>query len=221
MTAFSDPLSSPLTRARVRVGTDLVTVSDVEESVDSFGDRYLDRIYTPLELAQSGRTPERLAARFAGKEAVVKLLGSDRTHALPYRDIEIALAPTGAPHVRLHGRARSLATSRGIGSIAVSLTHDNGLAFATAVTLSNRKETPMKDTIREVLDLHGHLNTPAGELTDSADLYQAGLTSHATVNVMLALEEELDLEFPDELLSRSTFSSIDALDAAARSLADA
>lgn len=205
-----------------RVGSDLVTVSDVAGSIASFGDRYLDRVFTPLELAQSRREPERLAGRFAGKEAVTKVLRPSRTTPVPYQDIEIASAPSGAVHVRLHGHALAAASSQGIGQIAVSLSHDHGLAFATAITLLPRKEHPfMKDTIRTVLDQHGHLTTPAATLADGDDLYQAGLTSHATVNVMLALEDELDLEFPDELLNRATFTSIDSLEAAARSLQDA
>ncbi|GAA4679836.1 acyl carrier protein [Frondihabitans cladoniiphilus] len=205
-----------------RIGSDLVSVADVEGSISAFGDQYLDRVFTALELVQSERTPERLAARFAGKEAVVKILRTSRSTAIPYRDIEIALGPSGAPHVRLHGHAASHARTQGIGHIAVSLSHDHGLAFATAITLLPRKEaSSMKDTIRSVLDLHGHLTTPATEIGDADDLYKRGLTSHATVNVMLALEEELDLEFPDELLTRDTFASIDALDAAARSLENA
>jgi phosphopantetheine--protein transferase-like protein len=201
-----------------RLGSDLVTVADVRGSIETFGERYLQRVYTTIELDQSGRSPERLAGRFAGKEAVTKVLRITASTPLDYRDIEIASAPPGAPRVRLHGSARKAAISQGIGRIAVSLSHDHGLAFATAMTLLPRKESaPMQDTIRQVLDQHGHLSTPASELSGSDDLYRAGLTSHATVNVMLALEEELDLEFPDELLTRATFSSIDALEAAARS----
>jgi holo-[acyl-carrier protein] synthase len=205
-----------------RIGSDLVTVRDITRSIDAFGDRYLSRVFTPLELRQSGGAPERLAGRFAGKEAVTKVLRPSKTTPVAFHDIEIAAGPTGAPVVRLRGRARSHAAEQGIGRIAVSFSHDNGLAFATAMTLLQRKEpAPMKNTIRTVLDLHGHLSTPTADLSDSDDLYRAGLTSHATVNVMLALEDELDLEFPDELLTRETFSSIDALEAAAKSLQNA
>jgi phosphopantetheine--protein transferase-like protein len=205
-----------------RVGTDLVTVSDVARSVDAFGERYLERVFTPLELRQTGRSPERLAGRFAGKEAVTKVLRLSATSPLGFHDIEIASAPSGAPRVRLSGHARAAADAQGLGRIAVSVSHDHGLAFATAVTLFHRKESaPVKDTIRTVLDQHGHLTSPAESIGDADDLYRAGLTSHATVNVMLALEEELDLEFPDELLTRSTFASIDSLEAAALSLQSA
>lgn len=205
-----------------RVGSDLVSVVDVEGSIQAFGDRYLDRVYTQLELEQSSRSPERLAGRFAAKEAVTKLLRPERGTALPYRDIEVVTAPSGAPRVRLHGRAAELRQERGLSRIDLSVSHDRGIALATAVALLHRKEPgSMKDTIRTVLDQHGHLTRPAGEVGDSDDLYQAGLTSHATVNVMLALEDELDLEFPDALLTRATFTSIDSLAAAAASLQDA
>lgn len=65
--------------------------------------------------------------------------------------------------------------------------------------------------IRRALEQHGHLSSSAATIPADADLYAAGLTSHATVNVMLAVENELDIEFPDALLTRSTFASVDAL----------
>jgi phosphopantetheine--protein transferase-like protein len=202
-----------------RIGSDLVAVSDVAHSVETFGERYLTKVYTSLELQQSERSPERLAGRFAAKEAVTKILRPTSSTPVPFHDIEIASAPSGAPLVRLRGFAKAEARAGGIGRISVTLSHDHGLAFATAVTLMHRKEpAAMKDTIRTVLELHGHLSTSTAELSGSDDLYRAGLTSHATVNVMLALEDELDLEFPDELLTRDTFASIDALEAAAKSL---
>lgn len=64
------------------------------------------------------------------------------------------------------------------------------------------------DTIRRVLDAHGKLRAPAAGLGDADDLYAAGMTSHASVNVMLALEDAFDVEFPDELLSKHTFCTI-------------
>lgn len=207
---------------RARIGTDLFTVSDLQDSVTAFGDRYLTRLFTSIELTQSDRSTERLAARFAGKEAVAKILRLPSSAALPYRDIEIATAPSGAPLVRLHGLAREAATRQGIGRIDISLSHDHGRALATAVTLLTRKAPRiMNDTIRNALLSYGHLTTPVDGLADGDDLFKAGLTSHATVNVMLALEDELDIEFPDDLLSRDTFSSIAAIETAARSIAPA
>lgn len=69
----------------------------------------------------------------------------------------------------------------------------------------------MNDKIRAVLTEHGHLPVDVASLGDDDDLYRAGLTSHASVNVMLALEDTFDIEFPDELLRKNTFESISAI----------
>jgi acyl carrier protein len=66
-------------------------------------------------------------------------------------------------------------------------------------------------TIREVLEAHGRLPESVTSLKETDDLYAIGLTSHASVNVMLALEDAFDIEFPDELLKKSTFESIVAI----------
>lgn len=71
-----------------------------------------------------------------------------------------------------------------------------------------------EDAVREALAAHGQLAVPVESLSNDDDLYSAGLTSHATVNVMLALEDELGFEFDGDLLRRSTFQSIAALAAA-------
>jgi len=67
------------------------------------------------------------------------------------------------------------------------------------------------DSIRRILKEHGRLSVNAAELADDADLYQAGMTSHASVNVMLALEGEFDVEFPDHMLRRGVFESVSAI----------
>ena len=69
----------------------------------------------------------------------------------------------------------------------------------------------MRERIRTVLDTHGRLPVSAEALPDDANLYSAGMTSHASVNVMLALEEEFDVEFPDEMLTRTAFESIGSI----------
>jgi acyl carrier protein len=73
--------------------------------------------------------------------------------------------------------------------------------------------------IRAVLAAHGRLGTDAMLLEAGDDLYAAGLTSLASVNVMLALEAEFDIEFPDNLLNRSAFASVGAIEAAVRKIA--
>jgi len=76
------------------------------------------------------------------------------------------------------------------------------------------------DKVREILIQHGRLATPVDDLEDGSDLYNAGLTSLATVGLMLALEEEFDIEFPDAMLSRKTFGSIEAIVDALEELQD-
>jgi acyl carrier protein len=66
-------------------------------------------------------------------------------------------------------------------------------------------------TIREILARHGRLSVDVRSLEDDSDLYYAGLTSLATVNVMLALEDHFDIEFPESMLSRKTFVSLEAI----------
>ena len=72
----------------------------------------------------------------------------------------------------------------------------------------------MIDRIRKILAEHGRLSKDAATLAEDADLYQAGMTSHASVNVMLALEGEFEIEFPDHMLKRSVFESMSAMKSA-------
>ena len=70
---------------------------------------------------------------------------------------------------------------------------------------------PFDERIRSLLSAHGRLNLDPTQLPPDADLYQAGMTSHASVNLMVALEGEFETEFPDNMLNRSVFSSIVAI----------
>ena len=76
------------------------------------------------------------------------------------------------------------------------------------------------EKVREIVSLHGRLSAPVDQLSDDSDLYNAGLTSLATVGLMLALEDGFDIEFPDSMLSRKTFGSIASLASAVEQLAD-
>jgi acyl carrier protein len=72
----------------------------------------------------------------------------------------------------------------------------------------------MKEKIRSAIADHARIPTDISSISDNADLYQAGMTSQASVNVMLAIEDAFDIEFPDRMLKRSVFESIDAIAAA-------
>jgi acyl carrier protein len=76
----------------------------------------------------------------------------------------------------------------------------------------------MIDRIRKILQEHGRLSKDASVFAEDGDLYQAGMTSHASVNVMLALEGEFDIEFPDHMLKRSVFESMASMRDAIASL---
>jgi holo-[acyl-carrier protein] synthase len=126
----------PATSPACRVGVDLAAVADVAGAVESHGDRYLRRVYTDHELASCrthlGLSHESLAARFAAKEAVLKLLEPVGVRP-PWRDIEVRRADNGACRVELHRAARRLAAAQGIEGISLSLSHEAGMAVAVAV----------------------------------------------------------------------------------------
>lgn len=213
-----------MTGEHSRIGCDVVHVPTIESAIAAFGDRYLARVYTALERRQTSLEPERIAARFAGKEAVIKLLRPERDSSIPYTDIEIAVLPSGAPLVRLAGRAQLRAVQQGLSSFAISLSHDSGTAFATALCSARshiaRKETQMtSNAIRDILARYGGLRVEVSTLLDTDDLYEAGLSSHSSINVMLALEDELGITFPDDVLTKSTFASVAAISVTIESLA--
>jgi acyl carrier protein len=85
----------------------------------------------------------------------------------------------------------------------------------TTATTPVALAAPTEQAVRRALADHGRLAVDAMDVASIADLYALGLTSHATVNVMLAVENELDVEFPDELLHRSTFATVESIAAAA------
>src|SRR4051795_12490576 len=114
-------MRAPSTAPRARTGCDLQRIGDVSDAIRDFGDRYLDRVYTPAELAayRTGGAAS-LAARFAAKEAVLKLIGS--ADGVDPRSVEI-VSHHGRPEVRLSGRAAQLAQEARLGHIDVSLSH--------------------------------------------------------------------------------------------------
>ena len=120
-----------------RVGIDLVAVDNVEESVRVHADRYLKRIYTPGELSDcrtaDGVDPERLAARFAAKEATIKVLRPDREQAIPWNSIEVRRGESGGVDLELRGAAAEAASAAGIDELALSLTHEAGIAGAVVL----------------------------------------------------------------------------------------
>ncbi len=116
----------------LRVGTDLTSVAQVRESIAAHGDRYLDRLFAPEELTDARDDPRRLAARFAAKEAVLKVLRPD-DDALPWKEIRVRRHSTGWTDLVLSGRVAERARAIGVEHWAVSLTHEGDLACAVVV----------------------------------------------------------------------------------------
>jgi len=119
------------------VGVDLVDISEVAKSVKRFGDKYLRRVYTEHEIACCQGPPDvaagSLAARFAAKEATLKVLRPDGARP-DWRSIEVVRLPNGSCKLRLRGAAARLAVERGLGPFALSMTHEAGLAAAVVVS---------------------------------------------------------------------------------------
>ena len=118
-------------------GVDLAPVDRVEQLVERHGERFLSRVFTAGEQADVAtsrrRRSERLAARFAAKEAVLKALGTGWSGGIAWTDVEVVTDPSGAPRVRLHGKAAERATGLGVVRWAVSLSHAGGMAVASVV----------------------------------------------------------------------------------------
>ncbi len=127
-----EPPAEALDLTALGVGVDIVEIERVAAVVARWGRRFLERVYTAAELAYCrDRTPE-LAARFAGKEAISKALGTG-IRGLAWRDLEILADPLGKPIVRLHGRAGKRALAIGLSQFAISLSHSRDFAVAMVV----------------------------------------------------------------------------------------
>jgi holo-[acyl-carrier protein] synthase len=113
------------------VGIDIVKVERIAAAIERFGQRFADRVLTPLEQRYVRQRPETFAGRWAAKEAVSKVLGLG-VRGVGWRDIEVERMPTGQPNIVLHGRAAQRADQLGMGRIAVSISHESEFAVAVA-----------------------------------------------------------------------------------------
>jgi holo-[acyl-carrier protein] synthase len=117
-------------------GIDLVEIDRIQHSMDRFGSRFLDRVYTPAEQTyclRKRKSAESFAARFAAKEAGAKALGTGIGYGVTWREIEVGRAPGGRPTLLFHGRAAQIAAQLGVAHAALSLTHTGQLAYASVV----------------------------------------------------------------------------------------
>jgi holo-[acyl-carrier protein] synthase len=118
------------------IGIDVIQNDRIRSSIERFGDRFLNRIYTEGEIAYCKKcaNPEiHYAARFAAKEAAFKALGTGWAAGVKWKDIEVERLPSGKPELHLHGEALNRATTMGTERFYVSLTHDTLVSCAVVV----------------------------------------------------------------------------------------
>jgi holo-[acyl-carrier protein] synthase len=138
MTALQNLTIAQPRAERLRVGMDVVDIRRVSESIERFGDRFVQRLFSEGELAYAlngeGQAAQRLAARFAAKEAAIKAFNLTEV-GVNWRDIEVQKQPDGACRLALHGRAASQAERLGVCEIALSMSHDGDYAAAVVTAL--------------------------------------------------------------------------------------
>jgi holo-[acyl-carrier protein] synthase len=125
----------------VGTGIDLAEIGRIQHSLDRYGKRFLNRVYTAAEQAYCLRkrnAAESLAARFAAKEAGAKALGTGISHGVNWLEIEVAREPGGRPTLQFHGRAAEFAARLNAHRAALSITHTNTLAMASVVLEDGR-----------------------------------------------------------------------------------
>jgi holo-[acyl-carrier protein] synthase len=124
----------------IGLGTDLVEIPRIEESITKFGDRFLEKIFLPGEItyAQSQSRPAaHLAARFAAKEAAAKAFGTGIGESLSWLGLEVGRQASGEPFLRFHSAAVDLARTRGVTRTLLSLSHTQTLASATVTLIGS------------------------------------------------------------------------------------
>ena len=120
----------------VGTGIDIAEVPRIADSIEKFGDRFLNRVFTDGERAycdSKANRHERYAARFAAKEAAMKAIGTGWNHGVRWRDIEVIRMPGGRPTIQFHGRAAEFAAKLGAVHVALSLTHTREHAMAQVI----------------------------------------------------------------------------------------
>ncbi|MBI2847273.1 MAG: holo-ACP synthase [Chloroflexi bacterium] len=115
-----------------RIGVDIIEVARIKKAIERWDGRFLRRVYTERELSVCKNRAWMLAARFAGKEAVMKAMGTGRK-GVAWGEVEVLSGGGSKPSVRLHGRARALAWKLGLDEFEISLSHTRDYAVAMVV----------------------------------------------------------------------------------------
>lgn len=120
----------------IGLGTDLIEIERIEHSVARFGQRFLDRVFTPGEIAYCHAkkgSAESFAARFAAKEAGAKALGTGISRGVSWKEFEVKRKPGQRPELHLSGRAAEIARELGVKRMSLSLTHSRQMSMAVVV----------------------------------------------------------------------------------------
>ncbi len=120
----------------VGTGIDIAEVPRIRKAIEHFGDRFLQRIFTPAEILycdSKANRVERYAARFAAKEAAMKAIGTGWNHGVRWRDCEVTRMPGGRPTLTFHGKAAEFAARLGAKHAALSLSHTAEQAIAQVI----------------------------------------------------------------------------------------
>ena len=120
----------------LRTGVDLIEIERIDATIQHYGQRFLERVFTPRELAEVGENVASLAVRFAAKEATAKALGTG-IGDVGWQEIEILHGPARQPNLYLHGRASDLADSLELETWSLSLTHNQSHAIALVVAIGD------------------------------------------------------------------------------------
>lgn len=118
----------------LKTGIDLIEIPRIQSALDRYGERFLKRIFTDMEIAECRGQAEALAARFAAKEATVKALGTG-IGPVAWLEVETRHHRSGEPYLILHGRAETIAKSLGLTQWAISLSHSKEMATAVVVAM--------------------------------------------------------------------------------------
>jgi holo-[acyl-carrier protein] synthase len=120
----------------VGLGIDIVEPARIEQAAGRFGRRFLERLFTPAEIAYCDARRnrfQRYAARFAAKEAGMKALGTGWRRGVTWRDFEVVNLPSGRPTLRLSGAAAAMAAALKVRSVVLSLSHTAGQSIAQVI----------------------------------------------------------------------------------------
>jgi holo-[acyl-carrier protein] synthase len=120
----------------VGTGVDLAEVKRIREAIERYGARFVERVFTPAEVAYVERKAnryERYAARFAAKEAAMKAIGTGWRRGVRWQDFEVANLHSGKPTMSLHGCAAAVAEQLGVKSVSLSMTHTAEMAMAIVI----------------------------------------------------------------------------------------